>query len=139
MRRLHAPSGWAPAALLSALALLALSVTAFGQSRSLAPPFDYPPTFSTTPQQVLPIDPARRRIIFFNPSSTASIAFCPSSLTRGGVAFTCAVNGAGSITLLPLASFVLDGGTPQGPPLAMSAAWFGVSTTNAPATVLEFE
>ena len=127
-------------ALLSALALLALSVTAHGQSQSLQPPFDYNPTLSTTPQQVLPIDPARRRIIFFNPSATASIAFCPSQVTRAGVAFNCAVNGAGSITLLPLASFVLDGGTPQGPPLAMSAAWFGVAnTTSAPATVYEFE
>jgi hypothetical protein len=126
-------------ALLSALALLALSVTAFGQSQSLLPPFDYPPTLTTTPQQVLPVDPQRRRIIFFNPSATATIAFCPSQVTRAGVAFTCAVNGAGSITLLPLASFVLDGGTPQGPPLAMSAAWFGVATTNAPSTVFEFE
>ena len=127
-------------ALLSALALLALSVTAFGQSRSLLPPFDYPPTLSMTPTQVLAIDPARRRIIFFNPSATASIAFCPSQVTRTGATFACAVNGAGSITLLPMASFVLDGGTPQGPPLAMSAAWFGVANTSGtPATIMEFE
>ena len=96
-------------ALLSALALLALSVTAFGQSRSLLPPFDYPPILTTAPQQVLPIDTARRRIIFFNPSATVSIAFCPSQVTRAGASFACAVNGAGSITLLPLGSFVLDG------------------------------
>jgi hypothetical protein len=63
-------------ALLSAAAFLALSAAAFGQSQSLLPPFDYPPTLSTTPTQVLPIDTARRRIIFFNPSSSASIAFC---------------------------------------------------------------
>ena len=114
--------------------------SAFGQSQSLTPPFDYPPTLTTTPTQVLPIDPIRRRIIFFNPSATATIAFCPSQVTRAGATFTCAVNGAGSITLLPLASFVLDGGTVQGPPLAMGAAWFGVaSAASTPATVLEFE
>jgi hypothetical protein len=75
-------------ALLSAAALLALSVTASGQfvppppNQNLAPPFDYPPILSTTPQQVLAIDTARRRIIFFNPSQTATIAFCPSGVTR---------------------------------------------------------
>jgi len=129
----------------SALLTLALAASAFGQfippapNRSLLPPFDYPPTLTTTPQQVLPIDTARRRIIFFNPSATATIAFCPSGVTRAGVTFTCAVNGAGSITLLPLGSFVLDGGTEQGPPLSMGAAWMGVSTGSAPATLFEFE
>ena len=127
-------------ALLIALALLALSVTARAQSQSLLPPFDYNSVLTTASRQVLPIDTARRRIIFFNPSATASIAFCPSQVTRAGATFACAVNGAGSITLLPLASFVLDGGTPQGPPLAMSAAWFCVAnTSSAPATVYEFE
>jgi hypothetical protein len=112
----------------------------FPPPNTLAPPFDYPPILSTTPVQVLTIDPLRRRIIFFNPSATATIAFCPSQITRPGVTFACAVNGAGSITLLPLASFILDGGTPQGPPLAMGAAWFGVaSTANVPSTVFEFE
>jgi hypothetical protein len=109
-------------------------------AQSLGPPWDYPPILSATPQMVLPADPIGRRIIFVNPSATASIAFCPSQIARNGVAFACAVNGAGSITLLPLASFLLDGGTPQGPPLAMGAAWFGVSTAaSVPATVLEFE
>jgi hypothetical protein len=123
---------------LSFLALLALSVSA--KAQSLGPPWDYPPTLTTTPVQVLPLDPIRRRIIFFNPSATATIAFCPSQVTRAGVTFACAVNGAGSITLLPYGSFVLDGGTPQGSPLSMGVAWFGVaSTAGAPSTVFEFE
>jgi hypothetical protein len=116
--------------------------SAFGQTPPLPlqPPFDYPTVLGTTPVQVLPIDPARRRIIFVNPSATATIAFCPSQITRPGVTFSCAVNGAGSITLVPLGSFVLDGGTVQGPPLAMGAAWFGVaSAASTPSTVLEFE
>jgi hypothetical protein len=100
------------------------------------PPFDYPAALSTTPVQVLPIDPLRRRIVFFNLSQTATVAFCPSQVTRAGTAFACTVNGAGSITLLPMGSFVLDGGTPQGPPLAMGSAWFGVSSA---AGVLEVE
>jgi hypothetical protein len=132
---------------LAFLALAALSGMAHAQTQNffpppntLLPPFDYPPILSTTPVQVLAVDPARRRIVFFNPSATATIAFCPSQITRPGVTFACAVNGAGSITLLPLASFVLDGGTPQGPPLSMGAAWFGVaSTANAPAALYEFE
>lgn len=123
--------------LLAAAALLALAVSA--KAQSLPPPWDYPPTLTTTSTQVLPVNPARRRILFINPSATLSIAFCPSQVTRNGATFTCAVNGAGSITLLPLASFMLDGGTPQGPALSMGSAWFGVSTANAPATVLEFE
>jgi hypothetical protein len=60
-------------------------------------------------------------------------------VTRAGATFACAVNGAGSITLLPYGSFVLDGGTPQGSPLSMGVAWFGVATASAPATVFEFE
>jgi hypothetical protein len=143
MRRLSPPSpGW----LFFIASLVAFAIGAFAtmaahaRSQSLQPPFDYPPTLTTTPVQVLPLDPARRRIVFINPSATASIAFCPTGVTRAGVPFACAVNGAGSITLLPLGSFILDGGTPQGPPLAMSAAWFGVSNgAGAPATVLEFE
>ena len=39
--------------------------SAFGQS--LTPPFDYPTVLGTSATQVLPIDPLRRRIIFFNP------------------------------------------------------------------------
>lgn len=122
--------------ILAASALLALSVSAKAQ---IVAPWDYPPVLSATAQQVLPLNPARRRIIFVNPNTSGSIAFCPSGVTRAGVAFACAVNGAGSITLSPLGSFVLDGGTPNGPPLAIGAAWIGVASGTANATVLEFE
>jgi hypothetical protein len=127
--------------LVAAVAALALVAPTLAQiPLPLQPPFDYNPTLTTTPQQVLMADTARRRIIFFNPSAAATIAFCPSQVTRAGATFACAVNGAGSITLLPLASFVLDGGTPQGSPLQMGAAWFGVaSAANSPSTVMEFE
>jgi hypothetical protein len=145
MKRLSPPArAWVFLGNLFALAIGCaigfVAVPAHAQSQSLQPPWDYPPTLGPTPQQVLPIDPIRRRIIFFNPSATATVAFCPSQVTRASVPFTCAVHGSGSITLAPLASFVLDGGTPQGPPLAMGAAWFGVSTAaGVPSTALEFE
>jgi hypothetical protein len=142
MKRLTRPGhGWFFIASLAAFAIGAFGVmAAHAQSQSLQPPWDYPPTLTTTPTQVLPLDPVRRRIIFFNPSSSATIAFCPSQVTRAGVTFACAVNGAGSITLLPMGSFVLDGGTPQGPPLSMGTSWFGVANApGVPATVMEFE
>jgi hypothetical protein len=130
--------GWLLPASLAAFVFGALS--AFDAHAQTIAPWDYPPMLSTTPQQVLPLNPVRRRIIFFNPSATALIAFCPSQVTREGATFACAVHGSGSIMLLPLASFVLDGGTPQGPPLSMGSAWFGVSTSDGvPSTVLEFE
>jgi hypothetical protein len=47
---------------LSFLALLAISVTA--RAQSIQPPWVYPPTLTTTPVQVLPLDPIRRRIFF---------------------------------------------------------------------------
>jgi hypothetical protein len=144
----HRAIGWFFIASLVAFAAGALSTFAahaqtqnfFPPPNTLLPPFDYPPVLGTTPVQVLALDPARRRIIFFNPSATATIAFCPSQITRAGATFACAVNGPGSITLRPYGSYVLDGGTPQGPPLSMGAAWFGAaSAANIPATVFEFE
>lgn len=124
--------------ILAASVLLALAVSA--KAQSIPPPWPYNPTLGTTPAQVLPIDTVRRRIIFQNPSATATIAFCPTGQTRAGVTFTCAVHGAGSITVLPMGSFTLDGGTPQGPALSMGAAWIGVAdSANSPATLLEFE
>jgi hypothetical protein len=142
MKRLTRPGrGWLFPASLAAFVFGAL-FTLDAHAQTLGPPWDYPLVLSTTPVQVLPIDPMRRRIIFVNPDPAAIIAFCPSQITRAGAAFACSVNGAGSITLLPLGSFVLDGGTVQGPPLAMGSAWFGVSNaakTPSPATVLEFE
>jgi hypothetical protein len=113
LRRLSPPArAWVFLGNLAALALGCalgfVSVPAHAQfvppppNQSLTPPFDYPPIMSATPTQVLPVDPLRRRIIFMNPSQTATIAFCPSQITRAGATFACAVNGAGSITLLPL-------------------------------------
>jgi hypothetical protein len=143
MKRLTTPRavGWLFVASVAAFAIGAFGViAAHAQSQSLMPPFDYNPTLSTTPVQVLPLDPVRRRIVFHNPSATTLIAFCPSGVTRAGVTFACAVNGAGSITLRPYGSYILDGGTPQGPPLSMGSAWIGVgSAAGSPATIQEFE
>ena len=104
------------------------------------PPYVYPATIGTASTPILPVNSARRRIVFYNPNATAIIAFCPVGPGRNGTAITCAVNGAGSITLLPYASYTLDGGTPSGPPLAMGSAWNAIANTASSAfTVLEFE
>jgi hypothetical protein len=68
-------------ALLSFLALLALLFSAFAQSQSLQPPWDYPLGLGTTSVRVLPVDPLRWRILFFNPSQTATVAYCQSQVT----------------------------------------------------------
>jgi hypothetical protein len=82
---------------------------------------------------------AASRIIFVNPCKTVSIAFCPSGVTRAGVAFTCAVNGAGSVTLLPLGSFVRWRHAARSAALDR-VAWIGVtSAAGVPATVFELE
>ena len=103
MRRLHRSglAGVLGAVVISLAVLLAGGYrAAFGQTQNffpppntLLPPFDYPPILSTTPVQVLALDPARRRIIFFNPSATATIAFCPSQITRAGATFGKRANG----------------------------------------------
>jgi hypothetical protein len=120
------------------IAAFALFGPASAQS---VPPFApaSPTTVGTSSIQVLAYNPARRRVIFFNPNPTAILAFCPA-LTRGGAALTCAVNGTGSITLLPRATYVVDGGTPSGPALAMGSAWNAIADTASSAyTAYEFE
>ena len=65
---------------------------------TLLTPFGYAPTISTTSVQVLPPNPSRKAVIFFNPSSN-TIAVCPV-LTASGAALPAAVNGPGSINII---------------------------------------
>lgn len=109
-------------------------------SHAQVAPYVFPATIGTAPASILPVNKARRRVIFFNPNPAAMIAFCPAGPARNSTAFTCAVGGAGSITVLPYSSVTIDGGTPSGPPLAMSGAWNAVAdTASSKFTVLEFE
>jgi hypothetical protein len=120
--------------LLVTLALLLIPGAAFAQT----PPYAYPITVGTSPVQVL-FGPnnARRRIVFQNPNATAIVAVCPALSRVNSAAITCAVNGAGSITILPYASFTVDGVGQNG---ALPSAWNGIASAPGSAlSILEFE
>jgi flavoprotein len=108
------------------------------------PPYTYPQTLGTSSVQVLPVNPARKKVIFHNPNATALIAVCPVGPTRavGGstALITAAINGAGCITLLPYDRVEVSGSTASGPQQSMGSAWVGIASAASSAfTVLEFE
>jgi hypothetical protein len=65
---------------------------------TLLTPLGYAITLGTGSVQVLPVNPSRKAIIFFN-ASTNTVAVCPA-LTAGGQALVAVINGAGSITIV---------------------------------------
>jgi flavoprotein len=123
--------------LVALLLLLAGAVSASAQ----VPPYVYPVTLGTSSTQVLPVNPARKRVIFVNPNATALVAVCPAGPARNtGATVTAAINGAGCRTILPYDAFVVDGSGASGPQLYMPAAWVGIASAAASAlTILEFE
>jgi hypothetical protein len=123
--------------LLASLLPLAGAVSAFAQS----PPYTFPITLSTSSVQILPVNPARKRVIFVNPNATALVAVCPLGPARNtNVIVTAIINGAGCRTILPYDAFVVDGSGASGPQLYMPSAWVGIaSAASSGLTVLEFE
>ena len=120
---------------------LCLASAAFAQQ---VPPYTYPQTLGTSSVTVLPVNPARKKIMFPNPNATALIAVCPIGPTRavGGspALIVAAINGAGCLTLLPSQTQEITGGTPSGPQQAMGSAWVGIASAAGSAfTILEFE
>jgi hypothetical protein len=112
---------------------LLLPGAAFAQT----PPYAYPITIGTSPVQVLGPDAARRRLVFSNPNATAIVAVCPTLSRVNSAAITCAVNGAGSITILPYASFTVDGVGQNG---ALPSPWNAIASAPGSAlSILEFE
>jgi hypothetical protein len=65
---------------------------------TLLTPFAYVLTVGTSSVQILPQNPSRKAVMFFNPSSN-TIAVCPA-LTASGAALPAAVNGPGSINII---------------------------------------
>jgi hypothetical protein len=115
----------------AALLLLLATATALAQHA-----FGAGATVGTTPAQVLPQNNARRRVIFHNPSATATVACCPVT-RRGGTPIACTINGAGAITLLARDTFIMDGaGSQPGVPLGWNCVY---DTPSAPLTTFEFE
>ena len=119
--------------ILVAIALLLASSIAFAQT----PPYVYPITVGTSSVQILGPDNARRRLVFSNPNATAIVAVCPTLSRVNSAAITCAVNGAGSVTILPYASFTVDGVGQNG---SIPSAWNAIASAPGSAlSILEFE
>jgi hypothetical protein len=116
-----------------ALALLLIPAAAIAQT----PPYAYPITVGTSSVQILGPDNARRRLVLSNPNATATVAVCPTLSRVNSAPIVCAVNGAGSVTLLPYALFTVDGVGQNG---AIPSPWNAIA--NAPGSalsILEFE
>lgn len=117
------------------LAILLLSGQAFAQSPAM--PFTYPVTVGTSSAQAIAVNPARKRIEFYNSSDTAKIAVCPTISRTSTPTITCTVNGPGSITLLPYQSYRVDG---VGQIPKVDSAWNAIASAGAsPLTIFEWE
>ena len=98
----------------------------------------YPVTLTTTSAQILGAGTAnRRRLVFINASKTANVAFCPATRGDNSQPLAAVLFGAGSIPLLPLTGYMIDG---TGPPvLDISVAFNGISDTNgSQMTILDY-
>jgi hypothetical protein len=125
--------------ILAALALSIASATAQFPPGPIGEPFVLPVTVGTSSALAVPASPThRKKLVFVNSSSTAKIAVCPTISRVTGAAFTCTVNGAGSITLLPLSQYTIAGPGPQ--TIIVGTAWNAIAdNAGSPLTVLEFE
>lgn len=106
--------------LILAAAMSLLAAASFAQ----VPPYVHGTTVGTSPIQALATNPLRRKIYLFNPNASALLAYCPAGPNRDtGSAVTCAINGAGSITLQPYTGMIIEGSLPSGQRLDLSSAW----------------
>lgn len=125
------------------LPALAAAAAMFAAASSFAQvsPYVHGATVGTSVITAAPTNLLRKKIVLYNPNATALVAFCPSGPNRDtGATVTCAVNGAGSITLQPYTGLVLQGALPNGQPLAMSSAWNVVANTGGSTyTFIDFE
>lgn len=96
-------------------------------------PYVYPVAVGAASAQAIGANPARRRIEFYNPNDAIKIAVCPQVSRANSALITCAVNGAGSVTLLPYQSYRLDG-VNNG---LVNSAWNAIGSGNL--TIFEWE
>jgi hypothetical protein len=87
-------------------------------------PRGYAPTVGVTSAQIMPQNPSRSGIIFYNASTTVSVAVCPA-FDNNSAPLPAVLNGAGSYTLLPQSQLRIDN-------LNCSNAWNAIA--GAPAT-----
>jgi hypothetical protein len=107
---------------------LALSSLCIGATLAQTGPYVHAGTLGTSSVQVLGFDQSRTSLTFWNPNPSATLAFCPAGPNRDtGLPVTCAVNGAGSVSLPPGNHFTIDasGGTSL---LSMPSPWLGAAS-----------
>lgn len=125
--------------ILAALLLMLAGAAQAQQTPSTTPqmPFDFPATVGTSSAMVIGQNLARRRIEFYNPSATATVAVCPTISRTATPAIICTVNGAGSITLLPYGSVRIDGTAGNA---SVPGSWNAIASgASSPLTVMEYE
>lgn len=83
--------------LLASVCLLPVPASA----QSPEQPYVFPATVGTSPAQIVPSVATRRSIEFCNPNATLTIAVCPVRSRSNSALITCAINGAGSVTIPP--------------------------------------
>lgn len=102
---------------------------------TLATPFGYALTLGTSSVQILPANPSRKGLMFFNPSAN-TVSICPA-LTPGGAQLAAVVNGAGSMTVFSGGLLVLP--QPGWSDIGLGAAFNAIASGAAtPFTVWEF-
>jgi hypothetical protein len=120
-----------------ALCLIIILLTLATPAAAQQQPYFLAATVGTGAAQVVPANAARHRITFHNPNTTAKIAICP---TLGRTAITCAVGGAGSVTLLPYDRVTFDQPAAAGSSGSVPSPWNAISDTGGSAlTIVEFE
>ena len=88
-------------------------------------PLAYAITLGTSSVQIVPANPGRRGIIFYNGSAN-TVAVCPA-FQFNGQALAAAINGAGSISIVPMGILTIPGsGIPGG--AAIGTAWNGIAS-----------
>lgn len=120
-----------------AAAMLLAMIGAPADAQTPAMPFTYPVSVGTSSAQAIAVNPARKRIEFYNSSDTAKIAVCPTISRSTVPTITCTVNGPGSITLLPYQSYRVDG---VGQVPQVNSAWNAIASAGSSAlTIFEWE
>lgn len=99
-------------------------------------PLVYNLTLGVTSVQILPTNPSRKALLFFNPSSN-TVSVCPA-LGINGQQVPAVVNGAGSITIFSGGLLSIpQGGWPEN--MGLGAAFNAIASgANTPFSIWEF-
>lgn len=125
------------AAALAGATLLVPCIAAAQTNTTPEQPYVFPNTVGTSPIQVLPFEPARQTVEFCNPNpigSAINCAVCPQiSRKNPNPVITCAIGGAGSISLPPSWCWGKTVTTPN----KVKSAWNAVCSASSGFTALE--